>query len=244
MITLIRAELLKLHTLRSVWWFSVVAVVTVAAMTVAAMLIEGAPGGALDAGEPGIRSVLSSTGVGTVFMLVFGVVAMTEEFRYSTATATFLTTAHRWRVVAAKAIAVMVVATGFGVLASAATAAIAVPWLTSLGFEVDLLDAGGLLAASTGAIIVNGVLGVGIGALVRNQVGAIAIALLAPMIEALIGMVVPQAMQWLPDGATNALTGWDATAAIPVWGSALVLLGWAAVLATLGSAVVARRDLH
>lgn len=245
MITLIRAELLKLRTVRSTWWLDFASLPAIAGVTVGTILVESAAGGALDAGEPGIHSIMSSPKWAALLALLLGVLVATGEFRHGTATATFLTTPHRWRVLLAKAAAVVITSAYMAFGVCGVTVAIAVPWLSSLGFE-NVHDAGiwAVLARSAASITLNGLLGFGIGVLIRNQAAAVTIAFLwTLLVEPTIGGVLPHVYQWLPGGGEAALVGWDAAVLLPAWGGGLVLLGWAAALVVLGSGVVARRDL-
>ena len=92
-------------------------------------------------------------------------------------------------------------------------------------------------------------IGVALGALVRNQIAAVAAALVWLLaIEGFLVTLLPAVGRWMPGGATAGLLqeGRAATthgALLPAWAGGLVLLGYATVIALLASVVALRRDL-
>ena len=62
--------------------------------------------------------------------IILGITIITTEFRHGTVTPTFLAEPRRERVILSKAIAAVVVAIGFALLALVVVAAVAIPWLT------------------------------------------------------------------------------------------------------------------
>ena len=78
----------------------------------------------------GFRNVMAAASSGGVMLLLIGILVMAGEFRHVTATATFLITPERRRVVAAKIAAAAIVGACVGVVASLLTVAVALPWLS------------------------------------------------------------------------------------------------------------------
>ncbi|WP_232660570.1 ABC transporter permease [Pseudonocardia sp. TRM90224] len=249
MMSLVRAELLKVRSSRDVWWIAIVPVLVSAATTASFVGYATSAGGPLETGEPGIRaSMYGAVFTATVLAMFYGAQIVTNEFRHGTATATFLTTAQRRRVIAAKAVAAAVTGVVLAVIAAAVNLAIAVPWLASLGFEINILDpeVGGVLVSAAASAPLFGVLGVGLAALIRNPTVTIIVAIAwLFFVENVLMTAIPASGNWLPSGAADAIAGnraVDITVA-PIWAGALVLLAWAAVTLTAGQAVMARRDL-
>jgi ABC-2 type transport system permease protein len=243
MTALVRTELLRLRTTRTTW----VLLASALLLTVGAAAAVLAGVGGIDSAGRGTtelrNAVLSGAGLGMFPLLLVGVVSATGEFHHRTATATFLVTPDRWRVVAAKAaawtltappIAVVLLAAawGTGVLAGAVEPA---P-------DADLpgIAARSMLVAACWAL-----LGVGVGAAVRNQTAGVIVPLVWLLgVETLIPAYgLTWLFPWLPGAASDALSGARFPGALPAWGALLLLLGYAAALLLSGARAIARRDI-
>lgn len=106
-----------------------------------------------------------------------------------------------------------------------------------------------VLAAAVAVIALYGMIGVALGAIIRNQIVAVAGALVWLLaLEGFLVTLLPAVGRWLPGGATVGLLqeGRAATthgSLLPAWAGGLVLLGYAALIGLLASAVALRRDL-
>jgi ABC-2 type transport system permease protein len=248
MTRLIRAELLKLRTVRS-FWLSVVAVLAFVPVTIA-MNITGAGAAGdlpLDSGE-GVRNVMSAASSGSFLFLVIGIVIMAGEFRHDTATSTFLVAPDRRRVVGAKLAAGALAGAVVAVAASLVTLAVGLPWLAARDVDVTAYGADVALAllGSIAGTAVCGLLGVGLGSLLRNQTAAITVTLVWVFtVEALLVVFAPGVGRWLPGGAGSALSGASMAEGglLPVWAAALVLAGYGLAFAAAGARLVVRRDI-
>jgi ABC-2 type transport system permease protein len=181
---------------------------------------------------------------------VLGAIGLTSEFRHRTATATFLTTPHRGRVVIAKVVTYGTAAAGFGLASLATVAAISLPWLSVKGIDLPLID-NGLPATMIGvvaAVTLFGLIGLGLGALLRDQVATVAGLLVYLFVVEPILTQIPAMDSWtvyLPGPAQSALTGITLSTQNyldPLIGGAL-LASYAAVLAVAGSRLAVRRDI-
>lgn len=251
MTALVQAELLKLRTVRLPLWLLVTTLALVALSVCATVLTAGLDGGPLALEDPQLlaRGVASASG-GNLLVLVLGILILTQEFRFGTATPSFLTTPKRERVVVAKLLAVAVTGALFA-LASAALA-VALSWALilvrggSARFDGTVLE---VLAGVLLVLVLYGPIGIGVGALVRNQVAAIVGALAwVFVIEQLLVVLLPEVGRWTPGGATAAVLQLGDLATtrgelLPVWGGALLLVGYAVALSGLGAALTLRRDL-
>jgi ABC-2 type transport system permease protein len=249
MVGLIRTELLKLRTTRTVSWM-LLGMLGFATLSVTGILAStGRVEGTYELGTPeGLRTVINASSVGWVFVLVLGILAVTGEYRYGTITQTFLVTPDRGAVVTAKLIAYALCGLAFAVVAALVTLAIALPWLASKGIEVSLFDrdVGLVLLGVLLATSLYGSLGVGVGALIRNQVAAVVITLAwGFVVEGLLITLAPEIGKWLPGGAAAALTRRvnQSGELLPMWAGGLLFAAYAIAFAAVGSRFVVRRDV-
>jgi len=136
LLLLIRAELLKLTTIRMFWWTVTATLAFVPAGVSFAFLGSGHGGHAsLDCTE-GFRNAIGSGNVGGILLIVLGVTVIAGEFRFNTITSTFLISPRRKEILAAKLTAFLVAGLGIAIATSLLTIAITLPWLSSR--HVDL----------------------------------------------------------------------------------------------------------
>jgi ABC-2 type transport system permease protein len=251
-ITAIRSELLKIRTTRMPAGLLAVA----AGWTALVATIESArsgPGGLVPAlSGGGLRDVLTSTGFGLIMAMVFGVTLATGEFRYKTATDTYLDEPSRTQVLAAKIVTACIGGLVFGLAATAVTITAGLTFTAAKGFPVAL-SAATIARYSAGAILAAGLLaaaGAGLGSLIRSQVGAI-IAVFAWCfgIEQILGGLSHRIAPYLPFTAAASMAG-AANGAMPPMPSGMTPLPFAAVagllaaLAIVIAAVTARTTLR
>jgi len=243
---LLRAELLKLRTVRTTWILVGIALAIVLGVDLLALgLMDG--GATVDDGD--VDSVLSFTAIGDLLLLSLGIVSMAGEFRHGTVTSSFLATPSRWPVIAAKALAVALVALLYAAVALALTAAVGLPWLAAEDANLEL-GGGDAALAVTGRLLyaaISAVLGVGVGAVLRNQAAGLTVALVALLaVEPALAAVSEDVAVYGPTGAGLALFGGqgDATSeALPFGLGGLVYFGYAALLVAAGCVIAVRRDV-
>lgn len=252
MTSLIRAELLKLCT-RAHAGVLLVAMVFVP-MALSSEIPEPGKGGtALPIDDPDLLALAVGTGfvVPMVFIALLGGVAVTQEYRYGTVTATYLIEPRRRRVLVAKGVALAVAA----VLTTVATLMVAVP------VAVALIDSRGgeavvgtgfwqTLAGGAAVMVVYGVVGVALGALVRNQVVFVVAALVWML--AVEHLIIPAHMsvgRWLPVAAAYQLIQLGPSVdpdgrLLSVAASGILLAAYATVAVILAVRVTPKRDIH
>ena len=247
MTRLVHSELLKLRTTRTARVLLTLAAAGTAALVAIVLLLAGRPGQPA-LGPDALRLlVLVPAQPLTLAALVLGVLGMAGELRHGTATATFLVTPKRGRVVAAK-LAAAVTGLAMAAASSAAVLAVGLPWLRAKGIEVAVADPGvaARVAGLAAAVALYAVLGTGLGALLRNQVAAVVVGLLwwSQGVERVLTGILhqPGLERWLPMGAASALTA-PSDGRLPMWAGALVFAAYGLGLALLGGRMVARRDL-
>ncbi len=132
------------------------------------------------------------------------------------------------------------------VVTIAVSLAIAVPWLTSAGVDVDVTaEVVRVAAALVAATALHGALGVCAGALFRNQSVAVGVVLvwLLKGEDLLAGALGRWSIgDWLPAALGEGLV--RAGAGTPArWAAALALSAYVAALAAAGARLVGRRDV-
>ena len=247
MMQLIRTELLKLRTIRT--YKGIIAGAVLFTLFRLLMVVKSA--GKIEAAPLGTaastRDMMLTAGAGTILFLVVGILSVSTEVRYGTIGSTFLAAPNRWRVMAAKVAAVILVAVVYlaavSILVAGLIAAVfaiqRVP-LDTLNAELALVMAGVLVAMP-----LYGVIGVGMGALISNQLAALLIPLSwLLMVENLLpsfGLV--RVLVWLPGGATAAMARSDLPGLLPPWGGALLLAIYAAAAVAIGGKALTGRDV-
>ena len=251
MTALVRAELLKLRTVRLPLWLLVTTLALVALSVAATVLPAGADGAPLALEDPQLlaRGVASASG-GTLVLLVLGILLLTQEFRFGTATPSFLVSPRRWRVVVAKLAAVSLTGLLFAVLSVVFALAVSAAVLVARGDPLNLDRTVVEVLLGVGlCLLLYGPIGVGVGALIRNQIAAVVAALVWTfVVEQLLVTFLPEVGKWTPGGASTAVLQLGDLATtrgdlLPVWAGALLLVLYAVVLSVVGARLTISRDL-
>lgn len=252
MIRLIEGEFRKLFTTKLWLWMALGAVAITAmfmSFTIALDGSEGNPQPLLSTPE-GQRNLFSVAGASGVFVLILGIIAITGEFRHQTVTPTFLATPRRGRVVIAKLVTYALAGIGYGVLVTAFSIALSLPWLAAKDVDISLSANGipGAIGGVIAGIAVYCVLGVGVGALVRNQIAAIVGSLVYLFVVEAFAANLPTIRdyyKYFPGGANAALTGstQPGTTLLEPWQGGLLLVAYGVVFAVAGSWLAVRRDV-
>lgn len=250
--SLLRAELIKLRSVRMPIWLLLTALGLVILLVLVTVPTAGGVGNALSLHDADLLARVTGVGAqaGYVIMLVLGILAFAQELRFGTASSTFLVSPVRVRVLAAKALALAVAGLVFAAaiitldvvlsVALIGTRGGALVWSSQL-FEV--------LAASVLVMTLYGPIGVAVGAIVRSQIVAVVGALVwLLVVEGLLVTLLPGIGRWLPGGATEGMLQLGRAVTthghlLPAWAGALVLLAYATVMGLLALAVTRRRDL-
>lgn len=251
MTALVRAELLKLRTVRLPLWLLLMTLVLVVLGVLATVLTAGLEGVPFGRDDPQLFAVaVASASGGNVVVLVLGILTLTQEFRFGTATPSFLVTPRRSRVLVAKLIAIAVTGVGFALVSAVVAVGLSATLLALrdgvVGWDGTLLQ---VLLGVVLVMVLYGPIGIAVGALVRNQIGAVIGALAWIFIaEQLLVALLPRVGRWTPGGASSAVLqlGDLATSRgdlLPVWGGALLLVTYAVVLSVLAARLTLRRDL-
>ncbi|HSP37419.1 MAG TPA: ABC transporter permease [Frankiaceae bacterium] len=251
MTALIRAELLKLRT-RSATGL-LLATLTLVTLTVATSVPKaGTARGPVSLHDPGVLAGVVGIGfaVPVVFVVLLGGLAFTQEFRYGTATATYLGEPRRSRILFAKWLSLALASTIISVATLVVSVPLGVTVITARGGEVSLApQLWQTIGAGFVVMAAYAVIGVAVGALVRNQVVAVVGVLVWMLVvEQIVIPAYPVAGRWLPGGATDAwlqlgpvLDLDDRLLPAPLGG--LLLLVYTAAAVALASKLTLRRDV-
>jgi hypothetical protein len=188
-------------------------------------------------------ALLGAASLGTVPVVLLGVLSITTEFHHRTATATFLATPRRWRVLVAKTIACLLIVPPVAVVLLAAPLMVGVlSGAIDLTLDADLVR---LVARAALGFECWVLLGVAIGAAIRNQTVAVVVPLIwFGVIEQLLPSYgLGRLMPWLPGGASAALSGARFPGVLPVWAALLVFLAYVAALLLPGARAISTRDI-
>jgi ABC-type transport system involved in multi-copper enzyme maturation permease subunit len=250
MSNLVRSELLKLKSVATTEWL-LAAMVLLSVLDVGLIVLTAGPSGSLHLDDPDLLArSLGGAAAGEVIVLVLGILVLSQEFRFGTATATFLATPRRANVLAAKAAAVAIIGAAFGAASSIAVLGLAVTLIRARGgvliWDRDVVE---VLLAVVFVMGAFAVLGLALATVIRNHIAAIvgAAAWLFVVEQLLLGLY-PSIGRWTPGGATaGALQlGRVATtrgALLPAWAAGLVLVAYAVALLLIGGRRIIRADI-
>jgi ABC-2 type transport system permease protein len=248
MTRLIRAEALRLRTVRVYWLLAAGGFI---------LIVGGvAPAAAATSFSPGTspaRASLAIAGLAQTIALIAGALSVTGEFRHRTITPAVLITPRRTPLLGAKLITLAAAGLVFGLLATGLAATVTLPLLAARHIPAGVGGAGiaAIIAGGGIATALAAALGAGVGAIIRNQAGAvIAVLALLYIAEPLLGFVPglgPAVQRYGLGGlaaAATHTTGFPSTAhLLSQPAAALVLAGYAAVALFAGAALLRRRDI-
>ncbi len=238
--SLFRSEWIKLWSIRTTW-----------TMLGIGLLIEGLFAGLfvglVPLGDIGSADeIATGTGLLWSLMLVLGVLVITSEFRYGTASSTFLASPNRYPVLVAKLGLALVAGILAGLAFAVVNGGLALPLLEHRRGSLPPTDN---LASIYAGVAVSMALvcafGVGIGAIVRSQVAAIIAAIACFFILSALPEFLPgDFADYFPTQALGSLQGRDdAEGGLGQVAGGFVLGAWVAALMLVGTALICRRDV-
>jgi ABC-2 type transport system permease protein len=235
---LVRAEILKLRTVRTLLWATLAMLLLVAIPVVS---IAASSGATTSAGDD--RSVARVAAVAVIFAVLLGISIFGAEGSNGTITQTLLVAPVRERVLAAKAIVAAALGLAFGVLAEIVVVGVAVP-----GVSLSVHNARGVLAGILFASAAGGVLGVGVGAIFHRQGPAVVVTLLWLLIaESILVLALRDRVKYLPAHVfAAAVAGGDSggdSNLVRAWSGVGGAAFYAVVFLAVGAAVLSRRDV-
>ncbi|PZF92566.1 ABC transporter permease [Micromonospora deserti] len=267
---LVRSELLKIRTTSTWWWLGIGALLSIALAFVfnAWVVNETLSGNGESLGVTGEQATpaaqaanLYTSGqyLGLMFVMLIGILMVTNEFFHQTATTTFLATPRRTSVILGKLVAASLLGFAFWLVTTVID-------LAAGALFLSLNDHGTLLGEWTvhRALLFNllayaiwTVLGVGIGTLITNQLGAVITAAVLYLIGTqVVGLLFLLLANWLdtmsvikwqviwPAAASQIMISGGESEMTPAWWvGALVLVGYALLSGVAGVLITRRRDI-
>ncbi|HEY5361919.1 MAG TPA: ABC transporter permease subunit [Streptosporangiaceae bacterium] len=242
---MIRGELRKIITVRGPWLLLAAGpLIVVAGIT---GLIES--GGNVH--DPALQGrAYAHVGLAAICTLIFGILAVSGEYRQATITDTYLSSPRRERVLAAKLAVYGLAGAAAGLLSGLVAIAVTAAWWSARGgtFHLSAAGAWATLGGGVAANVAFAAIGVCVGAVIRNPVAAVAAALAwIALVEGIVGQLIGAGLaRWLPFDASESLDRASLTAAIrllPQWGGGLLLLGYAGAFAAAALITTLRRDV-
>ncbi|MBM0279778.1 ABC transporter permease [Micromonospora tarensis] len=267
---LVRAELLKIRTTSTWWWLALGAFLSIALAFAFnawyAVTVLGGDGGDLGASPeqstPAAQAAnLYTSGqyLGLMFVMLIGILMVTNEFFHQTATTTFLTTPRRTSVIVGKLIAASLLGFFFWLATTVIDLAAGSIFLSlnDYGAQLGEWPVQRALLFNLLAYAIWTILGVGIGTLITNQLGAVITAavlyLVGTQVVGLLFLLLSNlldseaVLKWQvvwPAVASQVMITEGQSEFVPAWWvGALVLIGYALVSGVVGVFITRRRDI-
>ncbi|HLT84531.1 MAG TPA: ABC transporter permease [Phototrophicaceae bacterium] len=198
----LKAEWLKLWSLRSTYWTLAATVVAMVLMSL--LMAFGASASAeagFDAGLDGQMVIGTSYAMAQLVIAVLGVLMMTGEYSTGMIRSTLTAVPARVPALVAKAIVIAGVAFVVGVLGVALSYVVTMPMLGDAGGAADLGDPDTLrMFWGTGLYLAAvGLFGLAVGALLRHSAGALATVLGILLLLPIVVQLAMGALEWLRD---------------------------------------------
>jgi ABC-2 type transport system permease protein len=198
---------------------------------------------------------------GLVLVMLLGVLVVTNEFQYQTATATFLTTPHRTKVILGKVVAGVGLAMLFWLVSQAIAFTGGLLFFHNIGVtnSLGVWSVQRALLFNAAGYLLWAVFGLGLGTLIRSQIGSVVTGMAIYLVGYVGGIGVFMLIR------TYLIHGdWVLTAAVALppiasqimispeklyeqsaawWVGALVMIGWSLLAGAIGVLLTRRRDI-
>ncbi|SCL41298.1 ABC-2 family transporter protein [Micromonospora pallida] len=273
MMNLVRAELVKIRT-TSTWWLLAIGafLAVVIAFAFNAWLAHLALSG--DAGELGLppeagaqadvagqaaNIYTSGQFFGLLFVMLIGILMVTNEFFHQTATTTFLSTPRRTSVILSKLVAASLVGFAYWLVTTVVDLVAGAVYLSlnDYGTQLGEWTVQRALLLNLLAYAIWTVLGVGLGTLITNQLGAVITAsvvyLVGTQVVGLLFLLLSNLLKtqsilewqvlWPAIASQVMISGVDSPLLPAWWTGALVLIGYAIASGLAGILITRRRDI-
>ena len=239
MITLLRADLVRLRTLRSHHVVVAVLLGLVGLITFGSMSDAGS--GGFDAPAELREPVTASVGIlVAVVLALFAATRVAGEYRYGTLSQRLLAAPRRTRLLLATLTTHAVLGLALGAAALGVAAGIAAPMLADKGLSMEL--SAPIVASVLLATVAFSVIGVGCGVIFRSQPLAVKVIVGMFVAEKLIGMFIGGAAAYLPYGLLTPLLRLEG-ATIGAGTAAISLVAITAAVTGLAFVLFNRRDV-
>jgi hypothetical protein len=236
MSALLRAELLKLRTVRTLWWIGLAMVLIILLAAISVALSSAHAATAADD-----RSIARISAVAVVFALLSGIVVFGSEGSSGTITQTLLVAPIRERVLLAKAGVGVAVGFALALLAEVLTVVISVP-----GVSLDVHNARLVLVGVLVGGAIGGGAGVGLGAVFHRQGPGIAFTLVWLLVaENIFAVAFGDRIKYFPGHIFAAAVSGEHGSAelVGAWPGIVGASLYAAAFLVAGTVALAQRDI-
>lgn len=254
----LRAERIKVLSLRSTWW---ALAATVALMTLAAFAVSMSLDGL--AGDPATASALAGLDgatvisggyqIGMITIAVLGALAITGEYSTGMARSTFTAVPTRVPALAAKGLVLVVLTLVASVVSTVLAYVVTRPLLAEHALVPDLTDPESwrIIGGAAYFLVVAALFSLGLGTVLRSTAGTVASALtVLLLLPGVLGFIrldwVETLVSYLPAPAAGAfISGGSATVGESLGPTAgfLVVTAYAVVPMVVGAVLLRRRDV-
>lgn len=261
----LRSEWIKLRSLRSTFWCSLIIVVLgvgLAALLGVALQAQGTPS-AVQRQTFALQAITASTQFTSLVAAVLGALMITGEFGTGQIRSTFAAVPARLPALLGKGIVVALATFVVAAVTELLSLLVAAPLLTAQGLEVDLGDPKLWLGILGGAIYIAliALFALAIGSIIRNSAGGIAVSIAVILVLPIVGQIavsltraqwVSDAMQFLPTQAGQRMFAYPVDlpsgavqdgVTLDAGQGGLVMLAWVVVLLAIGGILIRRRDV-
>jgi ABC-type transport system involved in multi-copper enzyme maturation permease subunit len=239
MITMLRADIVRLRTLRSGYAVPLVVVALVAGITAASMTDAGGEGmtTATQLREP----LTASAGIlVAVTLALFAAMRVGSEYRYGTMTQRQLATPRRTTLLAATLGVHGLLGLVVGAAALGLGLAVGLPMVAAEDLSMDMTPQ--IAAAVLFAVVAFSLIGVCCGVIFRSQSAAVLVIVGTFFVEKVVGLFIGDAASYLPYSLLTPLLRLEG-ATISQGPAAAALAVTTAVLVALAAFLFARRDV-
>jgi ABC-2 type transport system permease protein len=247
----VRAEWVKLRSLRSTYWALAATVVLGVGLGTLLMVAYSRVAEVHQQYRPAPYS-LGGFFVAQLAVAVFGVLALTSEYATGSIRATFAAVPQRRVVLAGKAVVVAAATAVVGAGSSLAAFLAGQAVVADPSWRASLSDADSVRAVlgTGGYLVAISLLGLAVGTIVRRTVGAIAVVVGLVFLVSGFVNVLPESWsapvgKYLPSSTGQAIIGasrFSAGPLLPPWVGLAVLCGYVAVALLAATLVITRHD--
>lgn len=267
---LIRSEMLKIRTTNAWWWFALGTLVWTAGALVVNMASAhfafedpgalGQEGAALATAEfQGSNVYTSGQFLGLMFVMLIGILMVTNEFHHQTVTSTLLATPRRTVVIAMKLVTAVLIGMAFAVVITVIDLIAGSIFFSAEGLGT-LLGEWPVQRSILLNLLAFGVwtmFGVAIGTLITNQLAATLVAAALYLVGTTVAQILffvlsnwlgEAVLEWqvmVPSIASQVMVsgGADLPGSPAWWVGALVLVGYTLIAGLIGVSITRRRDI-
>lgn len=250
--TALRAEWIKYRSLRSLPWTTLSVILLMAGLGAVFSLGRARQAEADPSEFDPTMTSLSGILLAQIAVAVLGVLVITSEHASGTIRSSFAAVPRRSRLLAAKAVMLVLLSTVVGALAGLTAFLIGQPIIGAQGAPSASLADDGVARAVVGAGLYLGVtalLGLALGVLARATAGALTIAMVVLLAVPVFSPVLPAAIaawvtKWWPSiAALQMLRGVPAPGMLSPWEGLALLAGTVGVVLAAAFLVFRRRDV-